>query len=209
MSSEGGSPSAPPFEMSDDHPTDDTIVPVGKEPTYQSGKGKVLPPSLAYHPSTSSGSDNTKSRSFEVEDEAIALSCFLPERDEDEESNDNAKFDLYQGHTDNNKEWKPRYFFIEAPRSTAEVQRLGAEVEGWLKKCHKQSEEAARLREELERCRAFELQVALLKEETAQAAESLAKRDEEIARLRVELDASKKEARIAVKNFKVQTSVEE
>ncbi|KAJ7950503.1 hypothetical protein O6P43_026691 [Quillaja saponaria] len=86
MFGEGGSPLALPFELSDDHPVDGTIVPLGKEPKHRPGKGKVLSPFLAYHPSTSSGSDNTESESFEVEDEATALSRFSPERNMDEES---------------------------------------------------------------------------------------------------------------------------
>ncbi|KAJ7982492.1 hypothetical protein O6P43_001612 [Quillaja saponaria] len=89
MSSEGDSPSAPPFDTLDGHPADGTIVPMGEEPKYRSGKGKVLPLSLAYHPSTSLGSDNTESGSFEVEDEATALARFSLERDEDEVSDDN------------------------------------------------------------------------------------------------------------------------
>ncbi|KAJ7959471.1 hypothetical protein O6P43_020042 [Quillaja saponaria] len=88
MSSERGSPSAPPFELSDDHLANGTIVSVGEEPTYRPGKGKVLPPSLAYHPSKSSSSDNTESRSFKVEDEATSLSCFSPKGDKNEESDD-------------------------------------------------------------------------------------------------------------------------
>ncbi|KAJ7963679.1 hypothetical protein O6P43_013604 [Quillaja saponaria] len=139
MSNEGDTPSALPFDTSDGHPADGTIMPVGEEPKYRPGKGNVLPPSLAYHPSMSSSSENTESGSFKDEDEATALACFSPEQDEDEESDDDirpsltmfrhlhqiknksggwiyfsTRLDIYQGHLDNNKEWKPRYFFVQA-----------------------------------------------------------------------------------------------
>ncbi|KAJ7946911.1 hypothetical protein O6P43_031778 [Quillaja saponaria] len=93
MSSEGDSPSAPPFDTSDGHPADGTIVPVGEEPKYRLENGKILLPSLAYHLSTSSSSKNIESGSFEDEDEATALVCFSLEQDEDEEfDNDVAIF---------------------------------------------------------------------------------------------------------------------
>ncbi|KAJ7970616.1 hypothetical protein O6P43_008773 [Quillaja saponaria] len=88
MSSEDGTASAPPFNTSGDHPADGTIIPVSEEPRYCPGKGKVLPPSLAYHPPTSSNSENTELGSFEDEDEATALARFSPEQDDDEESDD-------------------------------------------------------------------------------------------------------------------------
>ncbi|KAJ7969185.1 hypothetical protein O6P43_013184 [Quillaja saponaria] len=177
MSSEDGTTSAPPFNTSGDHLTDGTIMPVGEEPRYRPGKGKVLLPSLAYHPSTSSNSENTESGSFEDEDEATALARFSPEQDDDEESDDDsttfwpqtnvtavgaienvisepkvgahssvldcvqksssnqeqvmgwiyfsARFDLYRGHPDNNKEWKPRYFFVKAPHPTGLLHQWG------------------------------------------------------------------------------------
>ncbi|KAJ7969125.1 Transposase (putative), gypsy type [Quillaja saponaria] len=88
MSSEGDSLSAPPFNMSDGHPEDGTIVPMGDEPKYRPGKGNVIPPSLAYHPSTSSSSKNTEYGSFEDENEDTAMARFSPEQDGDEESDD-------------------------------------------------------------------------------------------------------------------------
>ncbi|KAJ7942877.1 hypothetical protein O6P43_032493 [Quillaja saponaria] len=88
MSSEDETASAPPFTTSGDHPTDGTIMPVGEEPRYRPRKGKVLLPSLAYHPSTSSNSKNTEPGSFEDEDEATALARFSPEQDNDEGSDD-------------------------------------------------------------------------------------------------------------------------
>ncbi|KAJ7971936.1 Bromodomain adjacent to zinc finger domain 1A [Quillaja saponaria] len=88
MSSEGDSPSAPPFKTSDVRLADGTIMPIGEEPKYRLGKGKVLPPSLAYHPTTSSSSENTEYESFEGEDEATAMARFSPKWEEDEESDD-------------------------------------------------------------------------------------------------------------------------
>ncbi|KAJ7972294.1 hypothetical protein O6P43_010204 [Quillaja saponaria] len=88
MSSEGDSSSAPPFDTSDGYRTDGTIVPMGEEPKYRPRKGKVLPPSIAYHSSTSSSSKNTEYGSFEDEDEDTAMARFLPEQDGDEEYDD-------------------------------------------------------------------------------------------------------------------------
>ncbi|KAJ7978407.1 hypothetical protein O6P43_001940 [Quillaja saponaria] len=79
MSSEGDSPSAPPFDTSNGHLTDGTIVSVGEEPKYLPRKGKVLPPSLAYHPSTSSSSKNTEYGSFEDEEFDDDVAIFWPQ----------------------------------------------------------------------------------------------------------------------------------
>ncbi|KAJ7949668.1 hypothetical protein O6P43_029977 [Quillaja saponaria] len=61
----------------------------------------------------------------------------------------------------------------------AEVLHLGAEVEGWLEKCPEQNKDANRLREEIERYRAFESKTVRLRGE----------KDKEISRLRAELEA--------------------
>ncbi|KAJ7978895.1 Bromodomain adjacent to zinc finger domain 1A [Quillaja saponaria] len=88
MSSKGDSPSAPPFDTSDDQLADGTIVPVAEEPKYRPRKGEVISPFLAYHPSMSSSSKNTECRSFEDEDKDTAMARFSPEQDGDKESND-------------------------------------------------------------------------------------------------------------------------
>ncbi|KAJ7982493.1 hypothetical protein O6P43_001613 [Quillaja saponaria] len=77
----------------------------------------------------------------------------------------------------------------------AEVLHLGAEVEGWLDKCREQNEEAARLREEIEQCRAFESEALRLIQEKIQ-------KDEKIARLKAELEVSKEKTSTVVENFK-------
>ncbi|KAJ7969734.1 hypothetical protein O6P43_008033 [Quillaja saponaria] len=78
----------------------------------------------------------------------------------------------------------------------------GAEVEWWLNQCRELNEDAACLREEIERCRAFESEAVRLREEQTKAVESQAQKDEEIARLKAELDVSKEKAQTVVQNFK-------
>ncbi|KAJ7982771.1 hypothetical protein O6P43_001857 [Quillaja saponaria] len=80
MSSEGDTASASPFDTSDGHPADSTITPLGEEPKYRLGKRKVLLPSLAYHPSTFSSSENTESGTSRMKTRPLLWLASRPNR---------------------------------------------------------------------------------------------------------------------------------